>query len=291
MKVLISGLNSYIGRRATSHLQAENFQVFGLVRDIRLFQSENHEPISATLDTVDVLRGDDTCYSYKQENLDLGIFFVQSPDFGDPLSLSVELTRLKNFAGILKRNFCTRVLFIARLIDKKYIQYIEDMLSQLDMEYTVVLKNIAIGRHSLADRYFRHLLTRKILFYDRDMAKIEFKPIYALDVFRWIRTVDWQRLFINKVIELGGIREMSLRELFYLYRRLYDIQNRGIPLPHSVYNIFNVNSKILHREDVVELRRVLHHEYPADNSAWAKLVSFSFTPIEEVILCDPYIKG
>lgn len=290
MKVLISGLNSYIGRRATSHLQTQDFQVFGIVRDIRLFRSRCSEPITATLDSVDLLLGGMECHSYRQDNLDFGIFFVQSPDFGDPLSLSVELTRLKNFVGILKRNLCARILFVARLIDKRYIQYVEDVLSEMDMHYTVILKNIAIGKDSLADRYFRHLLTRKMLFYDRDMAQVEFKPIYSLDVLRWIRTVDWQRLFVNQVVELGGIREMSLRELFYLYRQVYNVQNKGIPLPHKLYNLFNVNSKILHREDVAELRRVLHYEYPVDNSAWARLVPFSFTPIEEVILSDVYTK-
>lgn len=286
MKVLISGLNSYIGRRATSHLQTEDFDVFGLIRDIRLFQSQNNEPITATLDALDLLKVDEKSHVYRQNELDYGIFFVESPDFVDPLSLSVELTRLKNFVDILKRNFCSRVLFFARLIDKKYIQHIQDLLLQMGMEYTVVLNNIVIGRDSLADRYFRHLLTQKILFYDRDMAKVEFRPVYVLDVFRWIRTVDWQHLFINKVIELGGIREMSLRELFYLYRRLCGTKNKSVSLPHWVYNIFNVNSKILHREDIVELRRVLHQEYPVDNLAWAKLVPFSFTPIEDVICND-----
>ena len=56
MEVLISGLNSYLGRRAAGHLNREDFHVHGIVRDLTLFKSRMFEEPTASLDKVDLLR-------------------------------------------------------------------------------------------------------------------------------------------------------------------------------------------------------------------------------------------
>lgn len=287
MKVLISGLNSYIGRRAASHLQTDDFRVCGFVTNTELYRSIYAEPITASLSSVDLLRGGVDCVSYKEENLELGIYFAQAPDMSDLFSLNMEMTRLKNFVEVLKRNLCNRVLFVARLFDKKYVQPIGALLEDLGMDYTIVLRNASIGKGSLADRYFRYMLEQKVILYDRDIADVEFRPVYVLDVLRWIRSVDWMKHFKKKIIEFGGIRQMSIRELFHLYRHLYQVETRGVPLPNFLYNMLPKSSKLLHKDDVDELAHIMKFEYPVDNSSWAKFVPFSFTPIEHVILGEP----
>lgn len=286
MDVLVSGLNSYVGRRATSHLDAEGFRVHALVRDVELFRAGSFEPITANLFSLDILKTNEHYRSFKMDKLDMGIYFTQSPYFGDRLSLQVELTCLKNFVELLRRNLCTRVLFIARLMDKSYITYVKQLFEQHQVKYTIVLKNIALGKESLADRYFKKLLQGKYVWYDEAMAVIEFRPVFALDLLRWIRSIDWNTHFINDIVEFGGVRKMSVRELFRMYKKLNQVESIGLPIPHFLYNYFFRKNKSLYKEDVMEIKRMFAYEYPVDNSCWAKYVPFSFTPIEEVILKD-----
>lgn len=286
MDVLVSGLNSYIGRRAASNLNTDDFSVHALVRDADLFRAMSFEPITANLFTLDILKADDNFLSFKMEKVDMGIYFTQSPYLGDRLSLQVELTRLKNFIELSRRNFCKRILFIARLMDKNYIEYVQQLFEKYQVNYTIILKNIALGKGSLADRYFRKLMQGKYVWYDEAMANVEFRPVSALDVLRWIRNVDWAINFDHQIIEFGGVRQMSVRELFRLYKKLNDVENVGLPLPHTLYNFLFRKNRSLHQDDILEIKRMFEYEYPVDNSCWAKRIPFSFTPIEDVILYD-----
>lgn len=286
MDVLVSGLNSYVGRRAASHLGTDDFHVHALIRDIDLFRAKSFEPITANLFSLDLLKTDEHYLSFKMDKVDMGIYFTQSPYFGDRMSLHVELTRLKNFIELLRRNLCDRILFIARLMDKSYITYVQQIFEQHHVKYTIVLKNIALGKESLADRYFKKLLQDKYIWYDEALACVEFRPVFALDLLRWIRNVDWSSNFINQIIEFGGVRKMSVRELFRMYKKLNHVENVGFPIPHFLYKFFFRKNKSLHKDDVLEIQRMFAYEYPVDNSCWAKRIPFSFTPIEEAILND-----
>ena len=286
MEVLITGLHSYVGRRAVSHLRSGDFYVNAIVRDVAFFKARSFEPISANLFSLDILKTDERYLSFKLDKVDMGIYFVQSPYFGDDLSLQVELTRLRNFLKLLRRNLCNRVLFIARLMDKSYITYVKHLFEQHDVKYTIVLKNIALGKACLADRYFRKLLQGKYVWYDAAMAGIEFKPVFVLDLFRWIRSIDWTTDFVNQILEFGGVQTMSIQELFRMYKKLHNVENTGFPIPHRLYSFLFRKNKFLHKDDLMEIERMFAYEYPVDNSAWAKSVPFSFTPIEDVILHD-----
>lgn len=286
MVVLICGLNSYLGRRAASNLNNEDFKVHGLVRDIDLFNAVTFEPVTSELYHLDLLKYKRTQPKFKVPSFDLGIYFTESPFLGDKLGLQMELTRLKNFVSLLKSNHTNRILFVARIIDKDYIQFVQNLLEEYKTKFTVILCNIALGKESLADRYFRKLLTEKVVLYDKGLADVEFRPIGALDIYRWLRSIDWSSLFHNEIIELGGIQSMSVQKLYRLYRELNKVENKGVLVPKFLHNIMLRSSKLLHRDDVLEIKRMLRYEYPLDNTYWAKKVAFSFTPIEKVILQD-----
>ncbi|MCL7987785.1 hypothetical protein M8998_07525 [Sphingobacterium sp. lm-10] len=286
MSMLISGLNSYLGRRAASNLASDDCQVYGLIRDAKLFEATGFEPVTAKLLPVDLLRKEHAYTDCALENLEVGICFAPSTNLDDHVSLQVELTRLKNFITLLQTNQCNRVVYFARLVDRDYITYIQQLFVEYQIDYTLVLANIALGKHSLADRYFRQLMMEKYVWYDEALANVEFRPIAALDVLRWIRTINWQTDFINQVLELGGVQQMSVRELFRMYKNLNDVSSVGVAVPHFIYSLFFQRKRKLQKEDHLEIKRMFRYEYPLDNTTWAKRVSFSFTPIEEVILQD-----
>ena len=56
MEVLITGLNTYLGRRAVSHLNSEEFRVTGLVRNLELFNKRLNEPVTADLIEIDLFK-------------------------------------------------------------------------------------------------------------------------------------------------------------------------------------------------------------------------------------------
>lgn len=289
MEVLIAGLNSYLGRRAVGHLNQDDFHVHGIVRDLSLFESSMSETPTATLDKVDLLRKDQAYDSFRiQDGVGLSIYISHVPTLGETVNLNLELITLKNFIELMKVNQCNRLVYIARLMDKPYIHYIESVLVTADVDYTIVLKNLAIGKGSVLDRYMHQLINGRYLAYDHRFAKVKFSPISALDLLRWIYNVNWDREFHRQTIEIGGPTTLTVQDMFRLYKKvLYpNATVKSFKLPRFVMRFIFKKLYHIHQEDLIEFRRVMKREYPIDNRSWKNKILFVFTPLEQVILQD-----
>src|SRR5690606_30503137 len=191
MEVLLSGLNSYLGKRAMSNLSKEDFNVHGIVRDLDLFKSRLFETITATLDKVDLLRKGKEFDSFRIDSvIGLAIYITHVPTLGEYVNLNLELITLKNFVELTKLNGGSRIVYIARLMDKQYVHHIEALLKTSNITYTIVLKNLAIGKGSVLDKYMHQVINGKYVPYDRMFANLKFSPISSLDLLRWIYNVD-----------------------------------------------------------------------------------------------------
>ncbi|MFD1166742.1 hypothetical protein ACFQ2C_14110 [Sphingobacterium daejeonense] len=289
MEVLLSGLNSYLGKRAMSNLSKEDFNVHGIVRDLDLFKSRLFEKITATLDKVDLLRKGKEFDSFKIDSgIGLAIYITHVPTLGEYVNLNLELITLRNFIELTKLNGGRRIVYIARLMDKPYINEVEALLKASNITYTIVLKNLAIGKGSVLDKYMHQLINGKYLPYDKFFANVKFNPISSLDLLRWIYNVDWDKNFNNETIEIGGSSTVTVQEMYRLYKKtLYpNADVKSILLPHFIMSMVFQQAYHIHKEDVIEFKRLMEREYPIDNTSWKNTMLFSFTPLAEVIKLD-----
>lgn len=289
MEVLLSGLNSYLGKRAMSNLARDGFNVHGIVRDLELFNARKTEESTATLDRVDLLRKGKEFDAFKiDSDLGLAIYITHVPSLGEYVNLNLELITLKNFIELTKLNGGGRLVYIARLMDKPFVPHIEALLKASNIVYTIVLKNLAIGKGSVLDKYMHQLINAKYLPYDNMFAKVKFNPISSLDLLRWIYNVDWDKHFINQTIEIGGPKTITVQEMYRLYKKtLYpNAEVKSILLPHFIMNMMFKKAYHIHKEDVIEFKRLMQQEYPIDNTSWKNIILFSFTPLDQVIKFD-----
>ena len=289
MEVLLSGLNSYLGKRAMSNLSREDYNVHGIVRDLDLFKSKVFETVTATLDKVDLLRRGKEFEAYKIESgVGLAIYITHVPTLGELVNLNLELITLKNFIELTKLNGGKRIVYIARLMDKPFIRDIEALLKASNIAYTIVLKNLAIGKGSVLDKYMHILINEKYLPYDNTFANVKFNPISSLDLLRWVYNVDWDKCFINETIEIGGPSTITVQEIYRLYKKtLYpNAEVKSILVPHFIMSLVFKKAYHIHKEDLIEFKRLMEREYPIDNTSWKNEMLFSFTPIDQVIKLD-----
>jgi len=272
-----------------SNLSKEDFNVHGIVRDLDLFKSRLFEKITATLDKVDLLRKGKEFDSFKIDSgIGLAIYITHVPTLGEYVNLNLELITLRNFIELTKLNGGRRIVYIARLMVKPYINEVEALLKASDITYTIVLKNLAIGKGSVLDKYMHQLINGKYLPYDKIFANVKFNPISSLDLLRWIYNVDWDKNFINETIEIGGSSTVTVQEMYRLYKKtLYpNADVKSILLPHFIMSMVFQQAYHIHKEDVIEFRRLMEREYPIDNTSWKNTMLFSFTPLAEVIKLD-----
>ncbi|AIM36290.1 hypothetical protein KO02_05945 [Sphingobacterium sp. ML3W] len=288
MEVLITGLNTYLGRRAVSHLNSDEFRVTGLVRNLPLFNKRILEPVTAKLLEIDLFKTHRTPMNFSIKKLQLGVYFTQVPGLNDALNMQMELISLRNFIQLCQDNGCDRVIYIARLMDSSYIDAIQNLFKEYRVKYTVVLQSSAVGKETILSDIFGKLSKSKYIPYWGLIANLRFRPIPLLDVYRWIRTMPWEQHFIGEVIYLGGEESLSCKQLFLRYMQINH--------PNSGYQIIAISKWMaklvytrffkIHKENFDEFRRVMRYESEVDNSTWSKTAPFTFTPMNQTMLVD-----
>ncbi|NQD69603.1 hypothetical protein HP439_02565 [Sphingobacterium shayense] len=286
MDVLISGLNNYVGRRSLSLFADENFRVFAITRNLKLFEKRMFEPLHATVYEGDLIKGEG---SFPLSGLELktGIYFTQVPTLNDVVNLKLEIISLRNFIHILKKNSCQRIVYIARLMDKMCIDPVLALLRELRVEYTIVLKNCVIGHDSLVDRVIKNIANRKIIFYSKFYATHALQPLGARDFFRWLKSMLKVPAFRNRVVELGGPKPMSLADIFNTYKALKLVQKGQIiiDLPKWFVRLVYRKRLDISSTDQAEFSRIMRVNSIVDND-WRKQMPFRFSSIEDVLLED-----
>lgn len=286
-KVLISGLNTYLGRRASCYLQAKDFDVIGLVRNLTIFNKIVKEKVTAKLCELDLLRKGEAYESFKISDLNFGIYFTQVPSLNNEIQLQLELLGLRNFVEICKRSGNNRVIYVARLMDEHFLEPVRNLLEMLRVQYTIVIKSSVVGKESVLNRIFGKLAKRQTVFYWNWVASLKFRPLPLLDVYRWLREMPWENNFISEIIYLGGNEEMTFRGLFYHFLTCTsETQKREIGVNKFFAKILLTRFNDINKEDMDEFRRVLYYEKNVDNSTWQKVQPFEFTPLRAYVCMD-----
>jgi len=286
-KVLISGLNTYLGRRASCYLQTKDFDVIGLVRNLSIFNKIVKEKVTAKLFELDLLRKGPAYDNFKISDVNFGIYFTQVPTLDNDIQLQLELLGLRNFVEICKRAGNNRVIYVARLMDEHFLEPVRNLLEALRVQYTIVVKSSVIGKESVLNRIFSKLAKRQTIFYWNWVASLKFHPLPLLDVYRWLREMPWEGNFISEVIYLGGHEEVTFRSLFYQFLNYTsDTQKREIGVNKFFAKLLLSRFNDINKEDIEEFRRVLYYEKNVDNSTWQKVQAFEFTPLKAYVSMD-----
>lgn len=286
MDVLISGLNSYVGRRSVSLMGDSSFRVYAVTRGATLFKSAFPEPINATFYRADLMRAD---FDEEVQLPELGAsyYFSQVPSLDDFLSLRLELLSLRNFAELLRRNNCKRIIYVASILDKHCIQPVVDLLNELALDYTVVLSSYVVGKGSSIDRLFKRLSSRKIAVTVRAFSNKIFEPIGIADFLNWLKAILEVPAFHGRIIEVGGGEKISFGCLFGMYQQLHIVKavSKIFYVPTFIFKtVYRTKFGLLNR-DYPDVRRFLDFDDVVDDT-WKACMSYSFQPLEKTLLAD-----
>lgn len=285
MNILISGLNNYVGRRCASLMADENFRVFAITRNRELFLERMFEPLHAQVFEVDLLK-DDQGGGMRISNLEATFYFTQVPTLDDLVNLRVELLCLRNFIHLIKGMDCNRLVYVARLMDKRCLDPVLDLLKECQVDYTVVLKNVVLGRDCLLYNIYQRLSSNSVLFYSKQYGENLFRPIGVYDFVRWLKAILNVPSFHYNVLEVGGEAPISVLDLYSLYRKLKLklAAQRMVCLPHWLLGRV-YRRKMNNDTEVAEFLRMIKVNGVVNNS-WSVHLPFTFSTTKEVLLTE-----
>jgi len=218
MNVVACGLNSYLGKASLHYMHDDNFCIHGLVRDQNLLKSKLKKPSKAQLYNFDIVRYSPQSINLSLPSCELAIYFTQTPELNDIVGANYELLSIRNFIQFSKRNNCNRIVYIGTLYDRKFLAEIEALFIEFKVNFTIVLKDVAIGEGTSFNDFMDKMLKNRIIFLYKPQEKVSFSPIHLEDFMNWIKSVEWVSKYNNEYVEYTGATSMEIEQVIRLYQ-------------------------------------------------------------------------
>lgn len=231
MNILVCGLNSYLGISSLIYLQDDNNLVHGLVRDADLLTKKINGTLNAQLHNLDIVRYNPDRINFSLPPCEVAFYFTQSPELFDSIGAHYELLSLRNFVQFSKQNACNRIVYIATIYDRSYLNAVEKIFKETEVNYTIVLKDIAVGQGTSFEEFMKKMLRKRLIYLYKPHKKIEVCPVKLPDLMDWLRKTDWSSQYMNAKIEFTGQRSYELEELILLYEEKYGNNKKHAIIP------------------------------------------------------------
>lgn len=284
MNALISGINSYLGNASLLHLPQENFQVFGIVRDVNFILKKINKPIQAQLFNFDLINFSDSSSVVNVPNCHIGIYFSHPTELNDLIVTNYQIMLLRNFIKIMRKNNCNRILYVGRLYDSKYLGLIEKLFKELQVDFTIILKDIALHAGSIIDDFTHEIRRKKIICLYKPLQKILVRPILLEDLMRFIRSTDWSNTFINQYVEFGGDTQMDIAEIIQSIPKSPFDKSKNIIIPIASRFFSKLCNSMLSRFDKDPLKNLIHQIEESklmNQPSWNKIYNYSHPRLGE----------
>lgn len=234
MNILVCGLNTYLGKSSLSYLPNDTNKVHGIVRDGNLLTKNLIQPIDVELHNLDVIRYEPNNISFTLPACEVAFYFTQSTELYNSVGANYELLSIRNFIQFSQKNHCNRIVYVGTIYDRKYLQAVERLFQEFQVTYTIILKDIAIGKGTFFEDFILKLLKRRFIYLYKPHKKIQVSPIKLQDLMEWLRSTDWSLHYHNCNIEFKGNQTYEFEELLQLYEERY-----GDNKKHTVVPIYN----------------------------------------------------
>ena len=272
MNVITCGLNSYLGKASLHYLYDVNFQTHGIVRDQNLLISKLKIPTQTQLYNFDIVRYTPHSINLSLSACKLAIYFTQTPELNDIVGANYELLSIRNFIQFSKRNNCNRIIYVGTIYDRKFLSEIEKLFIEFEVNFTIILKDVAIGEGTSFNDFMDKMLKNKIIFLYKPQKNVSFSPIHLEDFMNWIKSVDWNSNYSNEYVEYTGANRMEIEQVMNLYQDNLSAHKKHkiIPIANKrIAKIFNKYfsgvsydqyaeyiSEIIDRSDIANIKSV-----------------------------------
>lgn len=228
MKILISGVNNYLGRNVANCLAEEGQEVTCLSRSRKLFYRQVPEKVGVRVIEGDLFRG------ALPEGIDPGtevaFYFNQSPINEIDVRLEMELIALQKFIRLLRSTACQQLIYVTKLADDNVDQVVSYIRSS-GMAYTVIRISNIVGRGSALMNILANLARQPLVVLPREFARTRCQPIHLTDVCDYLHRIMLDPQAYGRTFDVGGPEVMTYKEAFERYLDIVKQKKRVLALP------------------------------------------------------------
>jgi uncharacterized protein YbjT (DUF2867 family) len=219
MKVLLAGVNSYIGKRLIPFLAEKGHEVVCIVRDKKTASAQSTYGAQVSFINGDMLRSqsidpfpadiDAACYLINN--------LTQTSGFA-----GLEALAAQNFIDELNKTGCRHIVTLSgiqhQMTPAVYSRkHVEELLLRGKAELTILHTAMIIGHESMALELLGTVADKDTIILAKSWLKAYCQPIYADDVLGYIEGCLLNEKTFGRKFDIGGPEVLSFRQMVLNY--------------------------------------------------------------------------
>ena len=228
MKILITGINNYLGNKLKTYLLAEDHEVVCLLRNKSTSKphTENHPKLS--LIYGDLIR--DTYSNNFPEGLDAAYYFSNYTSEQGGIYQELELLSLQTYIKKLRRVHCSHLIYVIPL-RSPINENVKELIRTSYIPFTIIRTSNIIGKSSALMEVFNQISNELAIISNSRLAKSRCQPIALSDALLYLDIIAHNPLAFNQSFDIGGPDVLTYREMLEEYLKLKKKNKIIITLP------------------------------------------------------------
>lgn len=223
MKILLTGVTGYIGKRLLPELVKMGHTVVCCVRDKNRFNPGKN--ISDSIEIVEVDFMDYASLSNIPKDIEAGYYLIHSMSTESDYD-KVELACAKNFKKYASKLNLKQVIYLSGIVNEKLLskhlssrKAVEEKLNEGNYNLTTLRAGIIIGSGSASFEIVRDLVEKLPIMVTPKWLNTKCQPIGVDDVISFLSRALFNKPVYNNNYDIGGPDILSYKEMLLGYAK------------------------------------------------------------------------
>jgi uncharacterized protein YbjT (DUF2867 family) len=236
MKVLLTGVTGYIGKRLLPVLIDKGYHVICCVRD------RNRLSLAPKiLEWVEVVEADfikQTSFESMPADFDVAYYLIHSMNASTGKFGDLESAAAENFVKFCNQSKVKQVIYLSGIVNQPKLskhlasrKNVEEILRGGKFHLTVLRAGIVVGSGSASFEIIRDIVEKLPVILAPSWVRTKTQPIAIRDVINFLTGVINLEKAFNKSFDIGGPEVMTYKEMLIRYAGMRHLKRIIITLP------------------------------------------------------------
>jgi len=237
MKVLLTGLTGYVGKRLIPALIELNYEVICAVRDINRV-----DVCPTTLEKIELIEVDfllpETIKNLPKD-IDAAYYLIHSMAAATKRFYELESTCARNFRDYMNETKVQHVVYLSGLInnEKRLSEHlasrknVEEILLSGKYNTTVLRAGIIVGSGSASFEIIRDIVEKVPLMITPRWTETRTQPISIRDIVSYLSKVLFKPECMNNSFDIGGPEVLTYKEMLMQYAEVRGLKRKIYSFP------------------------------------------------------------
>jgi len=236
MNVLLTGINTYLGKNLSAFFLEKEYQLTCLVRNETILEKEKKNI------NLSIIRGDLIREKYSTDfpkDLDVAFYFSYYIAEQGDIYQDLELLSIQNYIKKARRVNCAHLVYVMPL-RSPVNEDIKSLFEKSYIPYTVIRTSNIVGKDSLLIEIFKKMASNYVIVSNNKLAKSKCQPIALSDAITYLDFIASNPVTFNQTFDIGGPEVLSYKQMLLQFLQICKIKKPIVTLPfvHSFFSTF-----------------------------------------------------